>query len=401
MKSSSAASGSIHTSLPHGIPPVPPMNSLSSPIRSQFRRLFGSSLDISSLPPLFSSLPFPSFSSIQFPVALAESSGFSSSSPSSPSSSASLPPSSHLPQLPHLEGMVDGSSALKTMLELESSGAKLVAVQVVFRHGARTPLSKMAHLWKGVSWDCCDEVYKGVPMVVLGKEALVAGTPAHASLDWDAFRKGNTKIDPHKKMTQPTSNTRRDQDSQNSNAAAAAAATSCGGGGFEEPEDIVQVNDLIVDVDHHEAIRKEQWRKRMERAAARVGGEEGGELKESRELGERGELGEAMPKKSHLLARHERNVLADSDPCISDSVRHVSLHPVPYTEDRRRALHGGCAAGQLTRVGQQQALALGQWLRIAYGSRLRLLEEEKVVGSDEKENLERRKRVWLRTTNYT
>lgn len=38
------------------------------------------------------------------------------------------------------------------------------------RHGARTPLSPSAHLWKGTEWDVCGRAYTPVPLRVLTAE---------------------------------------------------------------------------------------------------------------------------------------------------------------------------------------------------------------------------------------
>ncbi|GIL63317.1 hypothetical protein Vafri_17410 [Volvox africanus] len=47
---------------------------------------------------------------------------------------------------------------------LNPQHAKLLLVQVVFRHGARTTLSNRSELWRGQQWDVCGEAYQAAAM---------------------------------------------------------------------------------------------------------------------------------------------------------------------------------------------------------------------------------------------
>ncbi|KXZ43285.1 hypothetical protein GPECTOR_95g674 [Gonium pectorale] len=62
------------------------------------------------------------------------------------------------------------------VLDPEAQGARLVLVQVVFRHGARTPLSSQAHLWEGVDWDVCGQAYQ--PGLLAARTTNVSRTRA-------------------------------------------------------------------------------------------------------------------------------------------------------------------------------------------------------------------------------
>ncbi|KAG2486402.1 hypothetical protein HYH03_014979 [Edaphochlamys debaryana] len=50
---------------------------------------------------------------------------------------------------------------------LDPRKARLVLVQAVFRHGARTPLSSRREMWAGVEWDVCGEAYKAAALRLL------------------------------------------------------------------------------------------------------------------------------------------------------------------------------------------------------------------------------------------
>eukprot|EP00878_Enallax_costatus_P038970 GHUV01044474.1.p1 GENE.GHUV01044474.1~~GHUV01044474.1.p1 ORF type:complete len:193 (+),score=42.89 GHUV01044474.1:77-655(+) len=59
-------------------------------------------------------------------------------------------------------------------VKLDRRSANLKLVQVVFRHGARTPLTDQTYLWEGQEWNCCGKAYEAVPLQLLD----VNGGPA-------------------------------------------------------------------------------------------------------------------------------------------------------------------------------------------------------------------------------
>lgn len=59
---------------------------------------------------------------------------------------------------------VDDDTITGVFHRLDTSRAKLRLVQVVFRHGARTPLTSKRELWKGVAWDVCGRAYPAMPV---------------------------------------------------------------------------------------------------------------------------------------------------------------------------------------------------------------------------------------------
>ncbi|KAG2424099.1 hypothetical protein HXX76_014774 [Chlamydomonas incerta] len=126
---------------------------------------------------------------LQLPLALltpvlADASGYDSSSPASSSSQAAAANAANAAAAPAAAAAAPAGgkrAGLVTLLplgageggpegqpdtitgvfhRLDPSAAQLVLVQVVFRHGARTPLSDRAELWEGVAWDVCGEAYK-------------------------------------------------------------------------------------------------------------------------------------------------------------------------------------------------------------------------------------------------
>ncbi|GIL80604.1 hypothetical protein Vretifemale_9781 [Volvox reticuliferus] len=54
----------------------------------------------------------------------------------------------------------NGDTVAGVFHRLNSQHAKLLLVQVVFRHGARTPLSSRSEMWRGQKWDVCGEAYQ-------------------------------------------------------------------------------------------------------------------------------------------------------------------------------------------------------------------------------------------------
>jgi hypothetical protein len=55
----------------------------------------------------------------------------------------------------------------------------LKLVQVVFRHGARTPLTDETYLWEGQEWNCCGKAYEAVPLRLLNVNGGPASTNDH------------------------------------------------------------------------------------------------------------------------------------------------------------------------------------------------------------------------------
>eukprot|EP00879_Flechtneria_rotunda_P022167 GHRR01023390.1.p1 GENE.GHRR01023390.1~~GHRR01023390.1.p1 ORF type:complete len:166 (+),score=43.24 GHRR01023390.1:140-637(+) len=64
-------------------------------------------------------------------------------------------------------------------IKLDRRNAQLRLVQVVFRHGARTPLTDASYLWEGHEWNVCGCAYKAVPLQLLDIHGGPATTNAH------------------------------------------------------------------------------------------------------------------------------------------------------------------------------------------------------------------------------
>ncbi|WIA35594.1 hypothetical protein OEZ86_004015 [Tetradesmus obliquus] len=69
--------------------------------------------------------------------------------------------------------------SLSGQIKLDRRNAQLRLVQVVFRHGARTPLTDASYLWEGQEWNVGGPAYKAVPLQLFDVNGGPAGPNEH------------------------------------------------------------------------------------------------------------------------------------------------------------------------------------------------------------------------------